>query len=176
MGRAGFAKVILTPPLDVELCGYGVYLGRRATQVHDDLFARALVLEDDAGERVLLLALDLVGLSREVSEAIEHQAGEAIGLAGERVLVGCTHTHSGPATALLNGWGAMEPSYVATIPARCAEAAASAAEGLHRIRAGTAHGVVRALGFNLVRPDGPLDPGLHVLRIDSPKGEPEVVL
>jgi hypothetical protein len=70
MGRAGFAKVPITPPLGVELAGYGVYLGRRATEVHDDLFARALALEDDEGERVLLLSLDLLGLSWELNEAI----------------------------------------------------------------------------------------------------------
>jgi hypothetical protein len=41
VGRAGFAKITITPPLGVELAGYGVYLKRGATEVHDDLFARA---------------------------------------------------------------------------------------------------------------------------------------
>jgi hypothetical protein len=36
--------------------------------------------------------------------------------------------------------------------------------------------MVQALGFNRVRSDGPLDPGLHLLRIDSLDGEPYVVL
>src|SRR6476620_7823480 len=109
MGRAGFAKVAITPPLSVELAGYGVYLERRATEVHDDLFARALALEDDAGERVLLLRLDLVGLSWELSGAIAAQAADAAGLDVERVLVSCTHTHSGPAPLPMEGWGQMEP-------------------------------------------------------------------
>jgi hypothetical protein len=51
VGRAGFAKTPITPPLGTELAGYGVYLERRASEVHDDLFARTLALEDDAGER-----------------------------------------------------------------------------------------------------------------------------
>jgi hypothetical protein len=35
---------------------------------------------------------------------------------------------------------------------------------------------VRALGFNRVRPNGPIDRSLHVLRIDGLDGTPEVVL
>jgi hypothetical protein len=134
------------------------------------------MLEDDAGERVLLLTLDLAALSQEVSEAITHKAAEAVGLADEHVLVSCTHTHSGPAVVRLEGWGAMEPSYVGTIPGRCVQAALAAAEALRPVRVGSAHGTVRAVGLNRVRDDGPVDPGLHVLRLDNMEGEPQVVL
>jgi hypothetical protein len=176
VGRAGFAKVAITPPLGVELAGYGVYLERRATEVHDDLFARALALEDDAGERVLLLSLDLVGLSWELNGAISAQAAAAADLDAERVLISCTHTHSGPAPLTLEGWGQMEPSYVESIPVQCATAAREAIGALHPVRIGTAKSTVRALGFNRVRAAGPIDRSLHVLRIDAMAGTPEVVL
>ena len=176
MGRAGFAKIPITPPLGIELAGYGVYLERRATEVHDDLFARALALEDDAGERVLLLSLDLVGLSWELTGAISAQTADAAGVDVERVLVSCTHTHSGPATADLEGWGQMEPSYVERIPVQCAVVAAEAIAALHPVRIGTTQSTVRALGFNRVRAAGPIDRSLHVIRIDSTAGTPEVVL
>jgi hypothetical protein len=176
VGRAGFAKIPITPPLGVELAGYRVYLERRATEVHDELFARALALEDDAGERVLLLSLDLVGLSWELSEAISVRAAAAAGSDVERVLVSCTHTHSGPATLPLEGWGQMEPSYVQSIPVQCAAVAAEAVEALHPVRISTGQSSVRALGFNRVRVNGPIDRSLHVLRIDSMAGTPEVVL
>ena len=176
MGRAGFAKISITPPLDTELAGYGVYLERRATEVHDDLFARALALEDDTGERVLLLSLDLVGLSWDLTGAIAAQAAQAFDVDAERVLVSCTHTHSGPATADLEGWGQMEASYVESIPPQCAAAAAEAVAALHPVRIGTAHSTVRALGFNRVRAAGPIDRSLHVVRVDSLAGTPEMVL
>jgi hypothetical protein len=176
MGRAGFAKVSITPPLGVELAGYGVYLERRATEVHDDLFARALALEDDAGEHVLLVGLDLLGLSPVLSEGIAIQAAAAAGLDASRVLVSCTHTHSGPSTSTLEGWGEADSSYVERLPSLCAEAAAAAIAALHPVRIGSAQGSVRALGFNRVRPDGPIDRGLHVLRVDSSDGRPEVVV
>jgi hypothetical protein len=176
MARAGFAKVPITPPLGVELCGYGMYLERRATEVRDELFVRALLLEDDAGERALLITLDLVGLAEDTSEAIARQAGEATGLEAERVLVSSTHTHSGPATGPINGMGEVDPQYVEALPDWCVEAATAAVAGLRPARFGTAHGVVRELGFNRVRADGPIDRGLHVLRIDTEQGQPWAVL
>lgn len=175
MGRAGFGKTTITPPLGMDLCGYGMYLERRATEVHDDLFARALLLEDDDGERALLITLDLIGLSQETSEAIARRTGGAVGLEPDRVLVSSTHTHSGPATGVINGMGVMDPAYVDTLPGLCVEAAV-AASALRQARFGTVHGVVRALGFNRVRADGPFDPGLHVLRIDTDEGKPWIVL
>jgi hypothetical protein len=176
VGRAGFAKIPITPPLGVELAGYGVYLERRATEVHDDLFARALALEDDGGERMLLLSLDLVGLSWELSDAISAQVAGAAGLEAERVLVASTHTHSGPATLALEGWGQMEPSYVESIPAQSAAVAAGAVEALYPVRIGTAQRTIRALGFNRVRATGPIDRSVHALRIDSMAGTPEMDL
>ncbi|MCA9876950.1 MAG: hypothetical protein KC442_04200 [Thermomicrobiales bacterium] len=176
MGRAGFAKVRITPPLGVELAGYGVYLGRRSTQVRDELFARALVLEDDAGERVLLLSLDLLGLSWDLYRDVTASAANAAGLDPTHALVSSTHTHSGPSTASLGGFGEADAAYLATLPGLGAEAAAAAIANLHPVRLGTSHGSVQTLGFNRVRSDGPIDRGLHVLRVDSPDGAPEVVV
>ena len=43
--RAGAAKVNITPPMGVEMCGYGPYLKRQCTEVLDPLYANALWLE-----------------------------------------------------------------------------------------------------------------------------------
>jgi hypothetical protein len=92
------------------------------------------------------------------------------------VLVSSTHTHSGPATLALEGWGQMEPVYLESLPGLCGAAAAEAIAALHTVRIGAAQGTVRALGFNRVRAAGPIDRGVHVLRIDSMAGTPEMVL
>ncbi|HEX6478783.1 MAG TPA: neutral/alkaline non-lysosomal ceramidase N-terminal domain-containing protein [Ktedonobacteraceae bacterium] len=176
MGCAGFAKVSLTPPLGIELGGYGVYLQRRASVVHDELFVRALLLEDDSGKRVILLTLDLLGLEAEMTRKIVHRTAEALALSEDHVLVSCTHTHSGPATVSLLGWGNRDPSYTATIPDRCVEASLAAVAALCPVRIGMAHGKVRAIGMNRVRRYGPLDPSLHVVRFDTVQGEPLGVL
>ena len=43
--KAGLAEVNITPPIGISLCGFA---GRRgpSESVYDDLFARALVLDD----------------------------------------------------------------------------------------------------------------------------------
>ena len=63
--RAGYGRYEITPPLGVELGGYGYYLQRRARSVLDPLYARAVLLEDGA-QRTLIISCDLLGLSDEV--------------------------------------------------------------------------------------------------------------
>ena len=44
--RVGFGRWEVTPPMGIELAGYGYYLGRCAETVRDPLYARALLLEE----------------------------------------------------------------------------------------------------------------------------------
>lgn len=39
--KAGVARVCITPPIGVELAGYGSSLDRRSESIHDDLYAEA---------------------------------------------------------------------------------------------------------------------------------------
>ena len=80
----------------------GSFDDRKACEVHDDLFAHALVLE--SGARTLaMVSLDLIVLpERHVAAARERIAARA-GIPPAAVLIACTHTHSGPATTGLLG-------------------------------------------------------------------------
>src|SRR5262245_22320151 len=65
--KAGAAAVAITPSVSAEgppvwIAGFGQ--GRRATGVHDDLYARAFAWTDGTKE-VALVAVDLVGLFRD---------------------------------------------------------------------------------------------------------------
>lgn len=91
--RAGFGKWELTPPMGVELAGYGYYLGRCALSVRDPLYARAVMLEHD-GQRQLVISCDLLGLSKAVCEEVFRHA-EGCGVARERVIIVSIHTHTG---------------------------------------------------------------------------------
>lgn len=63
MLKIGMARTDITPPVGVELCGYGYYLARQNTGVLDTLYARALYAEDSRrGQNVLLIASGLVGV------------------------------------------------------------------------------------------------------------------
>ena len=95
--RGAAGKVDITPAQSVFLGGYG--LNRRSASVHDRLTARCLVLEPD-GKRIAFISCDLVGLPRYTIQKIRAQIKS---IAAENVIVGATHTHSGPDT--LGQWG-----------------------------------------------------------------------
>src|SRR3954469_16214393 len=63
--------------------------------VHD-LWAKALVLEDPAGQKAALVTLDLCGIDRDLSIEIRDALKSRHGLGRDRVVLACSHTHSGP--------------------------------------------------------------------------------
>jgi hypothetical protein len=67
--RAGVARVNITPELPIWLSGYGSR-NKPATTKHDDLWAKALVLEDAAGNRAAIVTMDLVGIDRALSQTV----------------------------------------------------------------------------------------------------------
>lgn len=95
--QAGAARVVITPPIGVPLSGYFAAEGRKETarEVHDDLYARALVLND--GERTIaIVTTDLIGLGDEEIAGVREIVQRDAGIAPEHLVVACTHTHSGP--------------------------------------------------------------------------------
>jgi hypothetical protein len=107
---AGYADVDITPPPGEEMTGYGYYLNRRATGSLDPLMGRAVALEE-GGQRAVVVQLDLLGLPGDLVAQVREGAHERLGLSPERLLLHCTHTHSGPATAQVEGCGRASEYY-----------------------------------------------------------------
>jgi hypothetical protein len=63
---AGYGARIITPPLGVDLCGYGFYLDRKAEQVRDDLKVRVLALKTK-DQALVLASCDLIGFTVDFS-------------------------------------------------------------------------------------------------------------
>ncbi|MBI1949471.1 MAG: neutral/alkaline non-lysosomal ceramidase N-terminal domain-containing protein [Deltaproteobacteria bacterium] len=99
--HVGAAARAITPSLDapVYLAGFGQ--GRPATGIHDDIWARALVLERGT-TRIALVALDVEGWLHHDAVRIK-QAAHAAGLAIDDLVVVATHTHASKDTIGL--WG-----------------------------------------------------------------------
>ena len=94
---AGAARMVITPPVGVPLSGYFVAEGRKETarDVHDDLYTRALVLND--GERTIAIVTnDLIGLGDEEVAMVRAIVQRETAIASECLIIACTHTHSGP--------------------------------------------------------------------------------
>src|SRR5437899_854933 len=67
--KIGLARVKVTPPQPVFMAGYASR-NKPYESVHDDLYAKVLVLEDKGGMRTALVTTDLIGFTAEVADPI----------------------------------------------------------------------------------------------------------
>ncbi len=93
--RAGVAKVNISPELPIWLGGYAART-KPAEQKNDDLWAKALVLEDAEGHRAVLLTMDLVGIPRDFSLSVREPIEKRYNLPRAAIALNTSHTHSGP--------------------------------------------------------------------------------
>lgn len=117
----GFGKHELTPPLGIELSGYGYLLGRCGERLQDPLYARAIAFEQD-GEQYLIINCDLLKLSAWTVKAVKGAFEAWYGIPEKNVMILCIHTHTGPATTNINTCGIMDPMYTSTLPERMIQA------------------------------------------------------
>jgi len=193
--RLGRASVPITPPAGMPMGGY--FELRLATSTHDDLYAKALVLEKD-GVKAALVACDLESLPRLADQAARDLIQKTTGLRGENVMISATHAHTGPEmSAFFLDWAEGPTAEIArkyheSLPAKIAEAVRLAEVNLAPARAWAATGHEDSLSFNrrflikdgtvrfnpgkrnpeAVRALGPIDPAVPVVYFDSPDGQP----
>lgn len=89
--RAGAATSNITPDLGSSIIGG--FQPFSATHVHDELYARCLVL-DDGTTKLALVVCDLLGLHRSVSVEARRLIQSATGIPPGNVMISATHTHS----------------------------------------------------------------------------------
>lgn len=145
--RVGYGETVITPPLGLDLSGYGFYLGRRAESVLDDLKARAVLLR--SGDRTLLLmSCDIIGFTVDEADDIRAEIAAAIGVPRRDILLAATHTHCGPATMPLPGLGDVDAAYMGRLRTLIVDAAEKAAA--EPVPAGFSYALeaIEPLGFN----------------------------
>ncbi len=86
--KAGTAKKDITPAAGMEI----VHPARVSKGVHDPLFLRALVLDDEAGTTLAIVCFDLIGAGFEVTDQIREAVKEHTGI--EPTLLNFSHPHS----------------------------------------------------------------------------------
>jgi hypothetical protein len=164
---AGFAQETITPSLDmpVYLAGFG--RNRLAHSVHDELMVKALALVD--GEtKLIVVALDLLGLARTQCQQIENQIQQDI--AATQLLIACTHTHHGPDT--LGLWGpdemtsGVDPIYLDFLRKRVVAVAKSTMNDLQTVVVRSGSTIVPGIAKNARDPDI-LDEELNCLQFTS---------
>ena len=89
--RAGAAAVNITPPLGIEINGGTA--PALATDVHDELQAKALIL-DDGRTRLAFVVVDNCLIDRALLDEAKALIHRHTGLGSNQVCISTTHTHS----------------------------------------------------------------------------------
>jgi hypothetical protein len=167
--------------------------------VDDPLLAKTVVAQ--SGDRAIaIVGLDLITLPRDLADEAIGRAAGATGIEPSRIVISCSHTHSGPYTQEgLYSFGVTDADYLATLPG----AIATSIERAHAALQPASMHVGRSLVYHylhhrrIVAQDGkaintwmgglandltktpqvlgtagPVDPELWVLRFDDADGVP----
>ncbi len=190
----GCGESTITPGLGVSLAGY--FTERLATAVHDDLKARALVF-GEGPDTAALICCDLICMPFELARAVRAEVQRLTGIAGERVMVCATHTHTAPQprVRMLKPEDRATRAWLAEAPVRIAQAAACAAASRepctlaagsvledriawnrrYRMKDGSVRSNPGHRNPDIVEPAGPIDPEVGVVAFARQDGSLKAV-
>ena len=186
--KAASATANITPPLGTEIPGG--FRSRYAENVDDELFAKALVI-DNGETRIAIVTCDLIAIPEKIAAAAKARITERCGIPPACVMVNATHTHTAVAVANLLGVGE-DTGYTDWVALKIADAVELAVWRLQPARVGFASVDEERITFNrrwhmkdgtvrfnpgvehpdLVRPTGTIDPELAMIFVEAADGTP----
>ncbi len=198
--HAGAATANVTPALGASLAG-GM-TNNVAKDVHDELHAKALVL-DNGTARVAIILVDSCAIPREIIDSAKARIAAETQIPASHTLVAATHSHSAPAATHLFQ-SKPDPKYIDFLTHRIADSARLAIARLRPAQIGwgvghepralfnrrwhTKPGYVNDDPFgkgtdtarmnpgygnpNVIKPAGPIDPDLGLLVVQGTDGRP----
>lgn len=182
--KAGAAKINISPYVGINMSGFGSRT-RSSEGIHDDLYAKAVVL-DDGTTKIGIISCDLLNLDEGSIVAIRERARKLAEIDGENIFICTTHTHSGPLTSPLRGFGKLDRGWVNVLEKKIAGAILVADNNLRnaRIGAGKGHAEINinrrerrdeqtVIGSN---PEGAIDYEVGVIRIDDINAKPICIM
>ncbi|MHB9132604.1 MAG: hypothetical protein ACYDBB_16160 [Armatimonadota bacterium] len=142
--NAGAATRVINPELGAVLAGQLHH--RYAQYFRDDLEANFLYLTNEH-ERLLLVSLDLCGLTNEQAHRYCDAVAAETGIPTQNILLTCTHTHSGPDMLCLLYDAPDNSAYHARVQEWLVDGAREAVEAARPAKVGWARGKAH-VGFN----------------------------
>ncbi len=181
MNKCGMYEIEITPPLGLMIPGY--FQKRQASEVVDGLFAKALVL-DNGKDTAAIVALDAIGTTKMLVDGIRERVNSFTGIPRECIMVTATHCHTaGPFH---------DKEYLPWLIKKAADAVIMAYKKRKSAVLSYGTGSIGGLAFNrryymkggkvstnpspgdtdILKPEGPVDESLAVLKIQGTDGNP----
>ncbi|MDX2443398.1 MAG: neutral/alkaline non-lysosomal ceramidase N-terminal domain-containing protein [Bacteroidales bacterium] len=181
--KASVAEVILTPPLEIgyTLGGYGARMSKPAKGVHDDIKAKALIMQQ-GDKKYALVTLDILGLPPNVKpQVIERLNNDE--WTEENIMFLPSHSHTSVEMFALNDKnifgmpqiGIFQPELLEYVVKTLSELIALADQDLQEVKIGTERKIIAGMNRNR-RGEPFLDSYLTVTRIDYINGSPMTAL
>lgn len=190
--KAGAASTAITPGKLLWMAGYAARKKPAEGRVQD-LYTKALALEDEEKSKLVFVTLDLIGVPQDVRHHVAERAQKDFHLPPANLVMNASHTHSGPglrtapltekekdnerAKDALEYTNKLEDDIVATIgkaiaalePARLTWNKARCGFAMNRRRDYTLP-PNHPNASKAPNPDGPVDHEVPALRIEAPDG------
>jgi len=93
--KVGVAATQVTPQKMLFMAGYASR-NKPAEGKVQDLFAKALALQDEQGNKLVFVTLDLIGVPQLMRHAVAERAEKEFNLPQANLVMNASHTHSGP--------------------------------------------------------------------------------
>jgi len=171
---AGAAVADITPPVGVQLDGYGTR-EQSSQGVHDELVARVVVFEQ-GGETAVIVSCDLVGMHPWIASEVRARAASATGVGEEGVLVAATHNHAGPVGLTAGVFAQLDEPLAETLVGQICGAIEEAWQKRRPASIKHASATVDTISLNRRDPDWPKDAVLHAVSVDAEEGPVATIL
>lgn len=172
MGRlkASASGIEITPPVGTYLTGYGIRT-EPAKSVHDPLMARGILL-NDGKTSLLIISCDLLGFDTASVAEMREDINRKTSIPVNNILIACTHTHSGPATAKFRGaMGHVNVKWLKDTKKKIADMASELPKKLQPASFGYSSKTVSGIGFNRQDKSKPIDEELTIIAINDENGK-----
>ena len=175
--KSGFGKVSITPSAGASLAGFAARK-EVSTGVHDDLFARALVI-DNGALPVALVSLDVLAIPAGFADRVRLAIAGRVPVPPGSIMIACTHTHAAPVTitTFFNPEEAVDPQYIERLARAIEDAVAEAWQHRAGSRIGVGAGHVADIGVNRRSLTGrPVDEEIGIVKVANSDGKASGVL
>lgn len=190
--KVGFGKAVINPPVGFSLVGY--FNDRRSIGIRDNLYAKSILFDD--GENLCgFVSCDLIWIGKETVNKVKEIIKKELKIDSKNFFIHATHTHTGPlpnlpGKSIFQRNFYVEKSYVELLPYYIAGSLIEAFYNREEVKIGIGKSNVKGISFNrryylkdgrvvtnpfnqienIVKPAGPVDNEIIVLKIEDKSG------